>query len=68
MLNKDLSNQLSTITSSAAIACYPHIGKKDKLIADKAATDNMRTNLNKLDIDGEVVIGEGELDLSLIHI
>ena len=62
MLNKDLSNQLSTITSSAAIACYPHIGKKDKLIADKAATDNMRTNLNKLDIDGEVVIGEGELD------
>ena len=62
MLNKDLSNQLSNITSSAAIACYPYIGKKDKLIADKAATDNMRTNLNKLDIDGEVVIGEGELD------
>tara|TARA_B100001245_G_scaffold232700_1_gene215354 strand:+ start:464 stop:1405 length:942 start_codon:yes stop_codon:yes gene_type:complete len=62
MLDKDLSNQLSNITSSAAIACYPYIGKKDKLIADKAATDNMRTNLNKLDIDGEVVIGEGELD------
>ena len=62
MLNKDLSNQLSNITSSAAIACYPYIGKKDKLIADKAATDNMRTNLNKLKIDGEVVIGEGELD------
>ena len=62
MLDKDLLNQLSNITSSAAIACYPYIGKKDKLIADKAATDNMRTNLNKLDIDGEVVIGEGELD------
>ena len=62
MLDKDLLNQLSNITSSAAIACYPHIGKKDKLIADKAATDNMRTNLNKLNIDGKVVIGEGELD------
>jgi len=62
MLDKDLLNQLSNITSSAAIACYPYIGKKDKIIADKAATDDMRKNLNKLDIDGEVVIGEGELD------
>ena len=36
--------------------------KKNKIIADKAATDVMRYNLNKLNIDGEVVIGEGELD------
>ena len=62
MLDKDLLNQLSNITSSAAIACYPYIGKKDKIIADKAATDDMRKNLNKLNINGEVVIGEGELD------
>jgi fructose-1,6-bisphosphatase II / sedoheptulose-1,7-bisphosphatase len=36
--------------------------KKNKELTDKAATDDMRKNLNKLDISGEVVIGEGELD------
>ena len=46
----------------SAIACHKYIGKNDKIIADKAATDNMRENLNKLDINGKVVIGEGELD------
>ena len=30
-------------------------------IADKAATDSMRNEINKLDINGKVVIGEGEL-------
>ena len=54
--------KLSDITSNAAMACFEHIGKNNKIIADKAATDSMRENLNKLDIDGEVVIGEGELD------
>jgi len=61
-LDKNLINKLVNITSRAAISCYRYIGKGDKLIADKAATDSMRENLNKLDIDGEVVIGEGELD------
>ena len=61
-LDKKLITELSNITSSAAISCHPYIGKKDKIIADKAATDDMRKNLNKLSIDGEVVIGEGELD------
>ena len=46
----------------SAIACHKYIGKNDKIIADKAASDNMRENLNKLDINGKVVIGEGELD------
>tara|TARA_Y100000590_G_C15590392_1_gene965814 strand:- start:74 stop:1018 length:945 start_codon:yes stop_codon:yes gene_type:complete len=54
--------KLSDITSNAAMACFEHIGKNNKIIVDKAATDSMRENLNKLDIDGEVVIGEGELD------
>ena len=58
----NLIENLIDITSRAAISCYPHLGKKNKIIADKAATDVMRYNLNKLDIDGEVVIGEGELD------
>ena len=61
-LNKNLIEKLIDITSQAAISCYPHLGKGNKIVADKAATDVMRYNLNKLNIDGEVVIGEGELD------
>ena len=61
-LTKQLLNEIAEVTSKAAIACYPYIGKKNKILADKAATDEMRNQLNKLNIDGEVVIGEGELD------
>jgi len=61
-LDKKLIDKLVNITSSASIACHKYIGKNDKIIADKAATDAMRKNLNKLNIDGHVVIGEGELD------
>ena len=50
------------VTSKAAIASYFLVGKKDKLAADKAAVDAMRTELNKLDMQGKVVIGEGSLD------
>ena len=62
ILDKELINIFVGITSNAAIACHKFIGKNDKLNADKAATDSMRENLNKLNIDGKVVIGEGELD------
>ncbi len=62
VFKKDFLDKIINITSSAAIACYPHLGKKDKVLVDKAATDEMRKNLNQLDINGEVVIGEGELD------
>ena len=61
-LNKDLINQIITVTSKAAISCYNYVGKNDKKNADKAATDSMRKEINKLKINGEVVIGEGELD------
>ena len=60
--NKEFLDKIINVTSKAAIACYPHLGKKDKIRADKAATDEMRKNLNDLDINGKVVIGEGELD------
>ena len=60
--NKEFLDKIINVTSKAAIACYPHLGKKDKILADKAATDEMRKNLNDLDINGKVVIGEGELD------
>jgi len=60
--DKDLIIKLIKVTSDAAISCHRFIGKKNKILADKAATDSMRESLNKLDINGEVVIGEGELD------
>ncbi len=59
---KDFLDKIINITSNAAIACYPHLGKNDKVLVDKTATDEMRKNLNQLNIDGKVVIGEGELD------
>jgi len=61
-LDKNLINKFVNITSNAAISCFKHIGKGNKIIADKAATDSMRNNLNKLNINGRIVIGEGELD------
>ena len=62
IFNKNLIDSFVNITSKAAISCFEYLGKNDKNLADKAATDEMRKNLNLLDIDGKVVIGEGELD------
>ena len=61
-LDKKLIEQLINVTSNAAIACNNFIGKNNKIKADEAATETMRKKLNKLNIDGKVVIGEGELD------
>ena len=61
-LNKNLIEKLVKVTSRAAINCYQYLGKEDKKLADKAATDSMRNDLNEMEISGEVVIGEGELD------
>ena len=66
-LDKKYIEQLVNITSSASLASYKYLGKNNKLAADKAATDSMRNNLNKLNIDGEVVIGEGELDVPMLY-
>ena len=61
-LDKKFIDNFINVTSKSAVACYKHIGKGNKILADKAATDSMRKNLNDLDINGTVVIGEGELD------
>ena len=53
---------LVNVTSKAALASYHFVGKNNKIAADKAAVDSMRNELNKLDINGHIVIGEGELD------
>ena len=57
------------VTSKAALSSFHLIGKKDKIAADKAAVDSMRNELNKLEINGKIVIGEGELDEApMLHI
>ena len=61
-IDKKFVDQLVKVTSKAALASSYFVGKKDKIAADKAAVDSMRFNLNNLDIQGEIVIGEGELD------
>ncbi|MFN3663472.1 class II fructose-bisphosphatase [Yoonia sp.] len=60
--DRNLSLGLARVSEAAAIACAPLIGRGDEKAADQAAVDAMRTQLNKLDIAGVVVIGEGERD------
>lgn len=50
------------VTEQAAIAASRAAGKGDSDLVDQAGTDAMRRVLNELDIDGEIVIGEGERD------
>ena len=61
-INKVFQDQIIKITQKAAISVYPHLGKNNKIIADEAATNSMRTNLNKVNIRGNILIGEGEMD------
>jgi fructose-1,6-bisphosphatase II / sedoheptulose-1,7-bisphosphatase len=61
-IDKKYINQFISVTQKAALASSFFIGKKDKIAADKAAVDSMRTELNKIKMNGEVVIGEGALD------
>ena len=61
-IDKVFQDQLIKITQEAALSVYPHLGKNNKIIADEAATNSMRTNLNKMNIRGNIVIGEGEMD------
>ena len=62
VLDNKLENIFLQITSRAALSSSYFIGKKNKQAADKAAVDSMRLNLNKIDMKGKIVIGEGELD------
>ena len=61
-IDQKFVDQLINVTSKAALASFFLVGKKDKIAADKAAVDAMRNELNKIEIKGEIVIGEGELD------
>ncbi|NBD30409.1 MAG: class II fructose-bisphosphatase [Alphaproteobacteria bacterium] len=57
-----LSLGLARVAEQAAIASADWIGRGDEKAADQAAVNAMRDQLNKLDIQGTVVIGEGERD------
>jgi len=61
-IDKKFIDQFINVTTKAAYASSFFIGKKDKIAADKAAVDSMRSELNKINMTGEVVIGEGTLD------
>ena len=61
-LVKKFIDQFVNVTAKAASAASLLVGKKNKNGADQAAVDSMRTELNKIDMIGEVVIGEGKLD------
>ena len=61
-LDKKFEKLFLDVSVKAAISSYSHLGKKDKIAADKSAVDAMRSELNKIDMKGEIVIGEGELD------
>ena len=49
-------------TEKAAYGASKYVGKNDKIGADQAAVDNMRSEFNNIDMDGKIVIGEGEMD------
>ncbi len=61
-MDRNLALDLARVTEAAALACGRWVGKGDKISADDAATTAMRQLLGTLDIDGTVVIGEGEMD------
>jgi len=61
-IDKKYLDLFKKVTVKAAFAAYHLVGKKDKIAADKAAVDAMRNELNKIDMNGQIVIGEGELD------
>ena len=62
VFDRDLTLPAAQVTELAAIAAAKMVGRGDVKLADKAAVDAMRSALNALDIDGKIVIGEGERD------
>jgi fructose-1,6-bisphosphatase II len=59
---RNLALELVRVTEAAALAAGRYVGKGDKNAADKAAVDAMRLMLNTIQMNGTIVIGEGEKD------
>ncbi len=61
-MDRNLALELVRVTEAAALASSRWVGKGDKVAADDAATEAMRRVLGSMEINGTVVIGEGEMD------
>ncbi|MBO6484912.1 MAG: class II fructose-bisphosphatase [Pelagibacteraceae bacterium] len=61
-MNPKLLNKFIRVCERAAFGASKFRGKNDKIAADQAAVDEMRAELNKIEMKGNVVIGEGEMD------
>lgn len=61
-MRRELAIEFSRVTEAAALAGYKWLGRGDKNTADGAAVNAMRIMLNQVNIDGTIVIGEGEID------
>lgn len=59
---RNLALELVRVTEAAALAASRHFGRGDKIKADAAAVDAMRLLINEIDMNGKIVIGEGEKD------
>ena len=59
---RNLALELARVTEAAALAAGRYMGRGDKIAADQAAVNAMRTVLQTVDINGVIVIGEGEKD------
>ena len=60
--DRNLALELVRVTEAAAMAAGRWVGRGDKIAADQAAVDGMRTMLDTVRMRGKVVIGEGEKD------
>ncbi|MBT7646847.1 MAG: fructose-bisphosphatase class II, partial [Rhodospirillaceae bacterium] len=60
MLDRDLAMEAVRVSEAAAIAAAGLMGRGDEKAADQVAVDAMRRGLNTLEMQGTVVIGEGE--------
>jgi len=60
--DRNLALQLVRVTEAAALAAGRWMGRGDKIAADQAAVDAIRLVLNTIEMDGIIVIGEGEKD------
>ncbi len=62
MIDPKFLNKFVRVCERAAFGASKFRGKNDKIAADQSAVDEMRSELNKIDMKGKVVIGEGEMD------
>ena len=68
-IEKSFLKKFAKVTEYAAYGASPFIGKGDKIAADQGAVDMMRNELNKIDMNATIVIGEGEMDEApMLHI